>query len=284
FTPELLRKDIDLGLALGREWDVPMPVTAATREVLQSHFGAATLKPKPEEYLQKDFAALMETMALAAGMKLESENKNVPTGLEPCSGAPDRSPALGGPSCRVVRGCDLLSQRPRAPRIAGAAELGSSRRASCYVQEAQMMSLRLLCGVVAVLLAGPLKAAAEDWPSRAIQGISPFTAGNANDIVARVVLDQVSKRLGQTFVIENRPGGGGTIGAAYVAKADPDGYTFLLHSSSLSSQVVLHRSLPYDSIRDFAAVVMFGIQPSVLVAAPSKGFKTVDDLVAAARA
>jgi len=82
FTPELLRKDLDLGLALGREWDVPMPVTAATREVLQSHFGAATLKSNPEEYRQKDFAALMETMALAAGMKLESENKNVPTGLE----------------------------------------------------------------------------------------------------------------------------------------------------------------------------------------------------------
>ena len=82
FTAELLRKDLDLGLALGREWDVPMPVTAAAREVLQSHFGAATLKPDPEEYLQKDFAALMETMALASGMKLESENKNVPTGLE----------------------------------------------------------------------------------------------------------------------------------------------------------------------------------------------------------
>ena len=82
FTPELLRKDLDLGLALGREWDVPMPVTAATREVLQSHFGAATLKSDPDAYLQKDFAALMETMALAAGMRLESENKNVPTGLE----------------------------------------------------------------------------------------------------------------------------------------------------------------------------------------------------------
>jgi 3-hydroxyisobutyrate dehydrogenase len=82
FTPELLRKDVDLGLALGREMDVPMPVTAATREVLQSHFGAATLQSNPEEYLQKDFAALMETMALAAGMKLASENKNVPTGLE----------------------------------------------------------------------------------------------------------------------------------------------------------------------------------------------------------
>jgi 3-hydroxyisobutyrate dehydrogenase len=82
FTPELLRKDIDLGLSLGREWDVPMPVTAATRELLQSHFGAATLKPNPKEYLEKDFSALMETMALAAGMNLTSENKNVPSGLE----------------------------------------------------------------------------------------------------------------------------------------------------------------------------------------------------------
>jgi len=82
FTPELLRKDIDLGLALGREWGVPMPVTAATREVLQTHFGAATLKHDPDAYLQKDFAALMETMALAAGMKLKSESKDVPTGLE----------------------------------------------------------------------------------------------------------------------------------------------------------------------------------------------------------
>jgi len=62
--------------------DVPMPVTAATREVLQGHFGAATLKKNPQEYLALDFAALAETMALAAGMELTSENKNVPTGLE----------------------------------------------------------------------------------------------------------------------------------------------------------------------------------------------------------
>jgi 3-hydroxyisobutyrate dehydrogenase len=82
FTPELMRKDLDLGLELGREMDVPMPVTAATREVLQSHFGAAMLQNNPQDYLQKDFAALAETMALAAGMKLVSENKNVPTGLE----------------------------------------------------------------------------------------------------------------------------------------------------------------------------------------------------------
>ena len=76
FTPELLRKDIDLGLELARRMDVPMPVTAATREVLQGHFGAATLQKNPKEYLQK------ETMALAAGMTVESENQRVPTGLE----------------------------------------------------------------------------------------------------------------------------------------------------------------------------------------------------------
>jgi 3-hydroxyisobutyrate dehydrogenase len=82
FTPELLRKDLDLGLELGRENDVPMPVTSAAREVLQSHFGAASLQPDPEKYLAGDFAALIETMALAAGMKLESEKQAVPTGLE----------------------------------------------------------------------------------------------------------------------------------------------------------------------------------------------------------
>ncbi len=149
-----------------------------------------------------------------------------------------------------------------------------------------MTTLRALCGAIAgaVVMAGASTAVAEGWPTRAMQVISPFTAGNANDIVARVVLDQVSRQLGQTFIIENRPGGGGTIGAAMVANAEPDGYTILLHSSSLSSQVVLHKTLPYDPLRDFAPVILFGIQPSVLVAAPSKGFKTVAALVAAAKA
>ena len=82
FTPALLRKDLDLGLKAARDLDVPMPVTAATREMLQAHFGAATLQADPDAYLAKDFAALMETMALAAGMRLTSEEKKVPSGLE----------------------------------------------------------------------------------------------------------------------------------------------------------------------------------------------------------
>jgi 3-hydroxyisobutyrate dehydrogenase len=82
FTPALLRKDLDLGLEAGRKLDVPMPVTAATREALQAHFGAATLQPDPKAYLEKDFAATLETVALAAGITLEPENVPVPTGLE----------------------------------------------------------------------------------------------------------------------------------------------------------------------------------------------------------
>ena len=127
-------------------------------------------------------------------------------------------------------------------------------------------------------------AIAQDWPTRSILLVSAVSAGNAGDIIARIVLEQVSKQIGQSFVIENRPGGGGTIGSASVAKAEPDGYTTLALSSSQGSYLVLHKTLPYDPLRDFVPVVLFGVQPSVLVAAPSKGWKSVADLVAAARA
>jgi len=82
FTPAWLRKDLDLGLAAGRELNVPMPVTATTREALQAHFGAASLKNDPAAYLEEDFAAILETVALGAGIQLESENTPYPTGLE----------------------------------------------------------------------------------------------------------------------------------------------------------------------------------------------------------
>ena len=87
FTPELLRKDLDLGLGSARDLGVPMPVTAATREALQAHFGAARLKDDPQAYLQEDFAAMLETVALAAGLNLTSENSKYPTGLEPPTAA-----------------------------------------------------------------------------------------------------------------------------------------------------------------------------------------------------
>jgi tripartite-type tricarboxylate transporter receptor subunit TctC len=138
-------------------------------------------------------------------------------------------------------------------------------------------------GLVAVSAAAA-QAQAQAWPTRTVTVVSPFTAGNANDMVARVVLDQVSKKLGQSFVIENRPGGGTTIGVNVVAKANPDGYTVLMHSSSFSSAHVMHRKRPYDTLGDFQPVAMFGVQPTVLVTGPAKKYQTVADLVAAAKA
>jgi tripartite-type tricarboxylate transporter receptor subunit TctC len=149
-----------------------------------------------------------------------------------------------------------------------------------------MTSFRALCAAMAgaAVIAGTAAAAAADWPSRPMLAISPFAAGSANDLVARIVLDQAGQVLGQPFVLENRPGGGGIVGAASVVRADPDGYTYILSSASMSSQVILHKSPPYDALRDLEPVAMLGAQPSVLVAAPEKGFKTVADLVAAAKA
>jgi tripartite-type tricarboxylate transporter receptor subunit TctC len=98
------------------------------------------------------------------------------------------------------------------------------------------------------------------------------------------VLDQVSQEIGQPMVIESRPGAGGSIGFETVAKADPDGYTVVTSSSSMGTEMVLHRSLPYDPAKDFASVALFGVQPNVLVASTESGFKTVADLVAAAKA
>lgn len=149
-----------------------------------------------------------------------------------------------------------------------------------------MPSFRSLCGVVtgAVLIASTSAAVSQEWPTRTVQVISQFSAGNATDIVARIVLDQVFRQMGQSYIIENRPGAGGTLGAAAVAKADPDGYTLLLNSSTMSSQIVLHKTLPYDVVKDFAPIALFGIQPSVLITSPSKGYKSVADIVTAAKA
>jgi tripartite-type tricarboxylate transporter receptor subunit TctC len=149
-----------------------------------------------------------------------------------------------------------------------------------------MSLLRALCAlsVATQVFVGLSAAAADPWPERPILVVSPFSPGNANDIIARVVLDQAGHDLGQPFVVENRPGGGGVVGAAAVARAKPDGYTLLLAAGAMSAAVILHKSLPYDTLNDFAGIAMLGVQPSVLVSAPSKGFKTVTDLVTAAKA
>src|SRR5262244_441123 len=136
----------------------------------------------------------------------------------------------------------------------------------------------------ALAIAAPGAALAQAWPTHDIRAIIPLAPGNAQDVVGRIVLDQLSHQIGQPIVVENRAGAGGTTGAALVAKAAADGHAILLHSSSFSASYSLYKSLPYDTFNDFVAVVPLGIQPIVLVAAPSKGWKTLGELVAAARA
>ena len=132
------------------------------------------------------------------------------------------------------------------------------------------------------LLAPSSTASAQEWPARTVTVIVPLGAGSASDVMARVVMEQVGKQLGRTFIVENRPGAGGTTGANTVANAAPDGYTILAYGA-LSTAHALYAKLPYDTLTAFAPVIPFGQQPLVLITAPSNGYKTLGDLVAAGK-
>jgi tripartite-type tricarboxylate transporter receptor subunit TctC len=127
-------------------------------------------------------------------------------------------------------------------------------------------------------------AAFAQWPAKPIRVIVPFTPGSGTDIMARTVSEKLTPQLGQPIVIENRPGAGGTIGGAIVAKSEPDGYTLFVHSSSYTVTPSTYKDLPYDTLRDLAGVIPLGLLPNVLVMAPSKGIHSVKELVAAAKA
>ncbi len=133
-------------------------------------------------------------------------------------------------------------------------------------------------------LAFGIPAEAQTWPEKSLRAIVPVAAGSITDILSRVVFEQLSQQLGQTIIVENRSGAGGTIAAAYVANSNADGYTFLVHSVAHTIAPSLYANLSYDPARDFAAVIPLGISPNVLVVSPAKGFKKVADLVAAAKA
>lgn len=145
------------------------------------------------------------------------------------------------------------------------------------------MIVRALCFAFALAGAAVAPAAAQDWPNRTVNVIVPLGAGSASDIIARVVMEQVGKQLGQTVIVENRPGAGGTIGANMVAKAAPDGYTVLVYGA-LASAHALHTKLPYDTLNDLIPVASLGQQILVIISAPGKGYKTLGDLIAAAKA
>ena len=127
-------------------------------------------------------------------------------------------------------------------------------------------------------------ACAQTYPAKPIKVIVPYTPGSPVDVLARVVTQQVSARLGQSIVIDNRPGAGTTIGTKLAATADPDGYTLLIGATSFVLSFSLYPNLDYDPVKSFAPVAMLAYSPQVLVIAPSVPATTVREFVTYAKA
>lgn len=136
----------------------------------------------------------------------------------------------------------------------------------------------------AALCTAASTALAQDYPSKPIKIVVPFTAGSATDIIARAVGEGMRKELGQPIIIENKPGAGGTLGAAQVASAPGDGYTLLVHSAGHVANAYLYPTLRYDPVKDFKSLAMLASVPNVIVVSPQSGFKDVKAVVAKAKA
>ena len=138
----------------------------------------------------------------------------------------------------------------------------------------------LACAAAAVAL--PALAQSAGWPSRPIRFIVPFSAGGANDLMARAAAEGASKRLGQPIVIENKPGGSTSLGAAVVAQSKPDGYTFLISAAGVISNSMIKKTLPYKDA-DLTPVAMVGLAPSVILVPADAPYNNLKEFIAASR-
>jgi tripartite-type tricarboxylate transporter receptor subunit TctC len=129
-----------------------------------------------------------------------------------------------------------------------------------------------------------VSAPAHAWPDQTIRAFIPFGAGSATDVIARAVLDSVSAELGQPITVENKGGAGGTLGVGEVVRAQPDGYTILANSSAHAIAPFIVPNFPYDVAKELSGVLMIGQNANVMLVLPSKGWKTVPDFIAAAKA
>lgn len=140
-----------------------------------------------------------------------------------------------------------------------------------------------LAALAAALAAVPAVASAQDWPSRAVRIVVPNGPGGGTDIVSRILGDALSKSLGASFVVENKPGAGTTLGAETVARAQPDGYTVLMMSNAHAVSGAGHPNLRYEPVKDFRMVSLVGTVPLALVTSPEFPPRTVQELIAAAK-
>ena len=142
--------------------------------------------------------------------------------------------------------------------------------------------MRLLIAAIGLAIAGTA-AQAQSWPEKPIHIVVAFTPGSATDVIGRAVSNELSAKLGQPVIIENKPGAGGTIAAGLVAKAAPDGYTLLLNSSGHTVSPWIYDKLTYDTAKDLMGVSLIARQPNILVISPNKDWKSVGDLVKQAK-
>jgi tripartite-type tricarboxylate transporter receptor subunit TctC len=138
-------------------------------------------------------------------------------------------------------------------------------------------ALLAACGILADV------AAAQTYPAKPVRVVIPWPPGGANDIAGRVVTAKFTESMGQQFPVDNRGGAAGTIGADFVAKALPDGYTLMIHSVTHVGNAHLYRKLPYDTLKDFTPVALLTAQNAVLTVHPSLPVKTVKEFVALAK-
>jgi tripartite-type tricarboxylate transporter receptor subunit TctC len=139
--------------------------------------------------------------------------------------------------------------------------------------------------VAAALAAMPgVTQAQQKFPTKTIRFVVPFSPAGGTDTLARIIAQKMSENWGQSVVIENRTGAGGTIGTGIVAKATPDGHTLLLSSSAFAISAALHPNLSYDPLKDFAGVTRLGFSKSLLVVTPTLGVKTLNEFIELARA
>jgi len=148
----------------------------------------------------------------------------------------------------------------------------------------ETMLMRVLAMLAVCVLALAQPAATQTYPSRPVTIVAPYAAGGGADLIARLMAQKLSERLGQSFVVENRLGAGGVIAASSVAKATPDGYTlFMGASTQLAIQVTLHKTLPYDPAADFVPIALVASVPFVLIVNPSLPVHSVGELIALAK-
>jgi tripartite-type tricarboxylate transporter receptor subunit TctC len=141
----------------------------------------------------------------------------------------------------------------------------------------------IISALAALFAFGPAATRAQTYPAKAVRVVIPWPPGGSNDIVGRIITQKLSEATGQQFIVDNRGGAAGTIGSDVVAKSAPDGYTIMVHSATHVANPHLYGKLPYDTLKDFAAVAPLSIQIGMLIVHPSLPANSVKEFIALAK-